>query len=96
MQRLQVASQRIGHRLGVRLRRALSMSITGRLTLAFAAVAILAVAANVVVEHGVQVVRSTHLERSQYSPVPDAIGARRIVVPLVLPTAGRRVSGAEM
>ena len=93
LQRLQVASQRIGHRLGVRLRRALSMGITGRLTLAFAAVAILAVAANVVVEHGVQVVRSTHLERSQYSPVPEAIGARRIVVPPILPAAGRRVSG---
>jgi diguanylate cyclase (GGDEF)-like protein len=93
LQRLQVASQRIGHRLGVRLRRALSMGITGRLTLAFAAVAILAVAANVVVEHGVQVVRSTHLERSRYSPVPDAIGARRIVVPPALPAAVRRVSG---
>ncbi len=93
LQRLQVASQRIGHRLGVRLRRALSMGITGRLTLAFAAVAILAVAANVVVEHGVQVVQSTRLERSQYSPVPEAIGGRRIVVPPILPAAGRRVSG---
>jgi diguanylate cyclase (GGDEF)-like protein len=92
LQGLQVASQRIGHRLGVRLRRALSMGITGRLSLAFVAVAILAMAANVVVEHGVQVVQSTHLERSQYSPVPDAIGAR-IVVPPVLPAAGRRVSG---
>ena len=93
MQRLQVASQRVGQRLGVRLRRARSMGITGRLTLAFAAVAIFAVAANVVVEHGVQVVRSTHLERSLYSPVPEAIGVRRIVVPPVLPAAGRRVSG---
>lgn len=93
LQRLQVASQRIGHRLEVRLRRALSMGITGRLTLAFAAVAILAVAANVVVEHGVQVVRSTHLERSRYSPVPDPIAARRIAAPPVLPAAGRRASG---
>jgi diguanylate cyclase (GGDEF)-like protein len=71
----------------------MSMGITGRLTLAFVAVAILAMAANVVVEHGVQVVQSTRLERSQYSPVPDAIGARPIVVSPVLSAAGRRVSG---
>ena len=65
MQRLQVVSQRIGHRLAVRLRRGLLMGITGRLALAFAAVAVLAVAANVVVERGSRVVQSTHVERSR-------------------------------
>ena len=93
LERLQVASQRIGHRLGVRLRRALSIGITGRLTLAFAAVAVLAVAANVVVEHGVQVVQSTRLERSQYSPVPEAIGGRRIAMSPVLSAPARRLTG---
>ena len=69
------------------------MGITGRLSLAFAAVATLAVAANVVVEHGVQVVQSTRFEQSRYSPVPDAIGARRIAVPPVRSAAGGRVTG---
>lgn len=69
------------------------MGITGRLALAFAAVAILAVAANVVVERGARVVQSTRVERSQYSPVPDATGGRGILAPPALPAAANRISG---
>ena len=72
MSRLQVAFLRIGRRLKIRLRRGLSLGITARLAIAFVAVAILAVAANLLVERGVQVVRSTHLDRGQYSPVPES------------------------
>jgi hypothetical protein len=67
-----MALLRIGRRFKIRLRRGLSLGITARLAIAFVAVAILAVAANLVVERGVQVVRSTHLDRGQYSPVPES------------------------
>jgi diguanylate cyclase (GGDEF)-like protein len=56
------------------------MGITGRLALAFAAVAVLAVAANVVVERGARVVQSTQVERSRYSPLPDSTSAARVPV----------------
>ena len=59
-------------RLRARARRVLSIGITGRLTLAFAAVAVLAVAANLIIERGGAVVQTTRLDRGQFSPIPPA------------------------
>ncbi len=50
-----------------RLSRPTSIGITGRLVLSFAAVAILAAAANLIVEHGVAVIRTTHQDRGLIS-----------------------------
>jgi diguanylate cyclase (GGDEF)-like protein len=50
----------------------MSLGITARLVIAFAAVATLGVAANVVMERAIEVVQTTRVDRSQYSPLPDA------------------------
>jgi diguanylate cyclase (GGDEF)-like protein len=73
--RLQVAYLRVARRLLLRLRGGLRLGIGGRLAIAFAAVAVLAVTANLVVERGVRVVQSTRLDRSQYSPVPVGVAS---------------------
>src|SRR5580700_11410226 len=59
-------------RMRARARRILSIGIAGRLTLAFAAVAVLAVAANLIIERGGAVVQTTRLDRGQFSPIPAA------------------------
>jgi diguanylate cyclase (GGDEF)-like protein len=71
----------------------LSLGISARLAVAFAAVAILAVAANVVMERGVQVVRSTRLDRSQYSPLPDTF--RPVTIPAQLPGSANPIGGDQ-
>jgi diguanylate cyclase (GGDEF)-like protein len=58
-------------RARARLRRGFSIGIAGRLTTSFAAVAVLAIAANVMIEREIAVVQTTRLDRGQYSPVPD-------------------------
>jgi diguanylate cyclase (GGDEF)-like protein len=47
------------------------VGITGRLAMSFAAVGILAAAANLIVERGVAVVHTTRLDRAQFSPIPS-------------------------
>jgi diguanylate cyclase (GGDEF)-like protein len=84
LKRFKVAYLRVARRLAVRLRRGLVLGIGARLAIAFAAVAVLAVTANLVIERGVRVVQSTRLDRNQYSPVPLA-GVRP---PAALPAAG--------
>jgi len=59
-------------RARARLRRGLSIGIAGRLATSFAAVAVLAIAANVMIEREIAVVETTRLDRGQYSPAPDA------------------------
>jgi len=54
------------------LRRGFSLGIAGRLATSFAAVAVLAIAANVMIEREIAVVQTTRLDRGQYSPAPDA------------------------
>jgi diguanylate cyclase (GGDEF)-like protein len=54
-----------------RLNRPLSLGITGRLLFSFIAVAILAAAANLIAEHGVAVIQTTHLDRIE-APAPAA------------------------
>ena len=58
-------------RARARLRRGFSIGIAGRLATSFAAVAVLAIAANVMIEREIAVVQTTRLDRGQYSPVPD-------------------------
>jgi diguanylate cyclase (GGDEF)-like protein len=55
-------------RIRARARRVLSIGIAGRLALAFAAVAVLAVAANLIIERGGAVVQTTRVDRGQFSP----------------------------
>ncbi|HWJ36132.1 MAG TPA: EAL domain-containing protein [Steroidobacteraceae bacterium] len=58
------------------------MGITGRLIFSFAAVAVLAAAANLIVEHGVAVIRTSHLDRGLISPrplIPQRTAAPRVV-----------------
>jgi len=59
-------------RIRARLRRGLSIGIAGRLATSFAAVAALAIAANVMIERQVAVVETTRVDRGQYSPALDA------------------------
>jgi diguanylate cyclase (GGDEF)-like protein len=59
-------------RIRARARRVLSIGIAGRLALAFAAVAVLAVAANLIIERGGAVVQTTRIDRGQFSPIPAA------------------------
>ena len=59
-------------RIRARARRVLSIGIAGRLALAFAAVAVLAVAANLIIERGDAVVQTTRIDRGQFSPIPAA------------------------
>jgi diguanylate cyclase (GGDEF)-like protein len=92
LERLQVGFFRIGRRLKLRLRRGLLVGIAGRLALAFVAVAILAVSANVVVERGVRVVRSTRVDRGQFSPVPSA----PIEVARMFPSPPTAAAGGEL
>jgi hypothetical protein len=58
-------------RARARLRRGFSIGIAGRLATSFAAVAVLAIATNVMIEREIAVVQTTRLDRGQYSPVPD-------------------------
>ncbi|MGA2396847.1 MAG: EAL domain-containing protein [Steroidobacteraceae bacterium] len=58
-------------RARARLRRGFSIGIAGRLATSFAAVAVLAIAANVMIEREIAVVQTTRLDRGQYSPTPD-------------------------
>jgi diguanylate cyclase (GGDEF)-like protein len=53
------------------LRRGLSIGIAGRLATSFAAVAALAVAANLMIEREIAVVQTTRVDRGQYSPALD-------------------------
>jgi len=69
------------------LRRGFSLGIAGRLATSFAAVAVLAIAANVMIEREIAVVQTTRLDRGQYSPAPDA----RAPAP-ALPTAAPLIS----
>ncbi len=62
---------RAARRVRARIRRALSIGIAGRLAIAFAAVAVLAVTANLIIERGGAVVQTTRLDRGQFSPIPD-------------------------
>jgi diguanylate cyclase (GGDEF)-like protein len=55
------------------------VGITGRLIFSFAAVAILAAAANLIAEHGVAVIRTIHLDRGLASPPPMMV--RRAALP---------------
>jgi diguanylate cyclase (GGDEF)-like protein len=54
------------------LRRGFSIGIAGRLATSFAAVAALAIAANLMIEREIAVVQTTRVDRGQYSPAPDA------------------------
>jgi len=54
-------------RIWVGLNRPILLGISGRLVISFAAVAVLAAAANLIVEHGVEVIRTIHRETS--SPI---------------------------
>jgi diguanylate cyclase (GGDEF)-like protein len=58
-------------RARARLRRGFSVGIAGRLATSFAAVAVLAIAANVMIEREIAVVQTTRLDRGQYSPTPE-------------------------
>ena len=53
-----------------RLSRPFPVGITGRLMFSFVAVAVLAAAANLIVEHGVEVIRTSHLDRGLISLRP--------------------------
>src|ERR1700722_13110631 len=55
-------------RIRARLRRGFSIGIAGRLATSFAAVAALAIAANVMIEREIDVVETTRVDRGQYSP----------------------------
>jgi diguanylate cyclase (GGDEF)-like protein len=59
-------------RARARLRRGFSVGIAARLATSFAAVAVLAIAANVMIEREIAVVQTTRLDRGQYSPAPEA------------------------
>jgi diguanylate cyclase (GGDEF)-like protein len=64
-------------RIRAKLKRGLSIGIAGRLTGSFAAVAALAIAANVMIEREIAVVQTTRVDRGQYSPALDAQPAAR-------------------
>jgi diguanylate cyclase (GGDEF)-like protein len=57
------------------------VGITARLSLSFAAVAVLAAAANLIIEHGVAVIRTSHVDRGFISPRPTT--PHRTPVPVV-------------
>jgi diguanylate cyclase (GGDEF)-like protein len=57
-------------RIRARLRRGFSIGIAGRLATSFAAVAALAIAANVMIQREIAVVETTRVDRGQYSPAP--------------------------
>ena len=69
-------------RLRSRLTRPIAVGIAGRLIFSFAAVAALAAAANVIAEHGIAVIRTSHLARSLPAPMPPTT-----LVPTVAPIA---------
>lgn len=58
-----------------------SVGISGRLAFSFAAVAALAAAANLIAEHGVAVIRTTHLQPGMASPPVMPAAARPLAVP---------------
>src|SRR5580704_16022515 len=80
-------------RMRARARRILSIGIAGRLALAFAAVAVLAVAANLIIERGGAVVQTTRLDRGQFSPIPPA--ARTTAAPAPSIPADRPANHAD-
>jgi diguanylate cyclase (GGDEF)-like protein len=82
-------------RIRAHARRVLSIGITGRLTLAFAAVAVLAVAANLIIERGGAVVQTTRLDRGQFSPIPAARTSPAPPVPAAKPTNRADESSAD-
>ena len=53
--------------------RPISVGITARLSLSFAAVAVLAAAANLIIEHGVAIIRTSHVDRGLISPRPATL-----------------------
>ena len=63
--------RRRARRIFARLRRGLSIGIAGRLATSFVAIAVLAIAANVMIEREIAVVETTRLDRGQYSPLLD-------------------------
>ena len=95
---IRAALRRAGRRVGVRLRRGLSMGIAGRLATSFAAVAVLAVAANVVIEREIAVVETTRVDRGQYSPIPEAPpgGSGRAAVEAAHASTHSPVMGAQI
>jgi diguanylate cyclase (GGDEF)-like protein len=72
-------------RARARLRRGFSIGIAGRLATSFAAVAVLAIAANVMIEREIAVVQTTRLDRGQYSPVPDTHAPELALLPATAP-----------
>jgi diguanylate cyclase (GGDEF)-like protein len=54
----------------------MALGITNRLMLSYAAVAVLATAANLIVEHGVEVIRTHHLDRGLASEPPTTGGLK--------------------
>jgi diguanylate cyclase (GGDEF)-like protein len=65
--------RRNSRRARFRFGRMFSVGIAGRLAVSFAAVAILAAAANLFIERGVAVVHTTRLERGLFSPLPAPV-----------------------
>ncbi len=67
------------------------MGITGRLMFSFAAVAVLATATNMIVEHGVAVIRTSRLERGLSTPLPpvEQAAAPRLIAPSIAPPPAR-------
>jgi diguanylate cyclase (GGDEF)-like protein len=81
-------------RLRARLRRGFSIGIAGRLATSFAAVAVLAIAANVMIEREIAVVQTTRVDRGQYSPAPDVQAPASAAAPLA--TASREKLHADV
>ena len=74
-------------RARARLRRGFSIGIAGRLATSFAAVAVLAVAANLMIEREIAVVQTTRFDRGQYSPASE-MRSPTVALPAAAPPAG--------
>jgi len=74
----------------------MALGITNRLILSYAAVAVLAAAANLIVEHGVEVIRTHHLDRGLVSAPPtiDANSAALRNSPLPTAATAQAFNGA--
>jgi diguanylate cyclase (GGDEF)-like protein len=91
-------------RAWARWHRSLSLGIAGRLASSFAIIALLAVAANLFIERGVEVVETTRIDRGQSSPVlaahhPPGAGdsadtARQVPAQQLTPVALDRLAAA--
>ncbi|MDB6083315.1 MAG: hypothetical protein JWN43_1196, partial [Gammaproteobacteria bacterium] len=66
--------------------RPISVGISGRLIFSFTAVAILAATANLILEHGVAVIRTKHVDRGSISPSPP-VPPQRTIAPAPIATA---------